>query len=91
MLRSRGKDFSPSVWNEKSIRNGLDMPTEQMMSYSWLRGRKTERYLLQYLQFLSRRKIACLERSKENISRRKLVKRLSINSVLLEIHPGSHD
>lgn len=40
MLRSREKGFSP--WEEKSIRNSLDMPTEQMMSCSWLRGRKTK-------------------------------------------------
>lgn len=38
-LRSREKGFSSYVWNKKTIKNGLDMPTEQMMSYSWLRGR----------------------------------------------------
>ena len=76
MLRSRERGFSPSVWNKKSIRNGLDMPTEKMMSYSWLNRRKTGQYLLQDFHLLSRRKIVCLERSKENISRKKLVKRL---------------
>ena len=76
MLRSRERGFSPSVWNEKSIRNDLDMPTEKMMSYSWLKRRKTGQYLLQDFLLLSRRKIVCLERSKENISRKKLVKRL---------------
>lgn len=42
MLRSREKGFCLSVSNEKTIRNGLDMPTEQMMSCSWLGRRKTK-------------------------------------------------
>ena len=58
MLRSREKGFSPSVWNEKSIRNGLDMPTEQMMSYSWLKRRKTGRYLLQDFHLLSKERLS---------------------------------
>lgn len=90
MLTSREKGSSPSVWDEKAIGKGLDMPTEQMMSYSCLRGRKTKLVPSVVLLLLSGGKIVFLETSKENI-RRKLVKRLPMDSVLVEIHLGPPD
>lgn len=89
MLTSREKGSSPSVCDEKTIGNGLGMPTEQMMSYSCLRGRKTKLVPSMVLLLLSRGKMVFLETSKENIPRRKLVKRMPVDSVLVEIYLGS--
>ena len=88
MLTSKEKGSSPSVWDEKAIGKGLDMPTEQMMSYPCLRGRKTKLVPSVVLLCLSGGKIVSLETSKENMPRRKLVRRLPMDSVLVEVHLG---
>lgn len=85
-LQSREKGFSLYVRNKKTIKNGLDIPAEQMTSYSWLRGRNIK--LVPSVVLLPSLEKKDGLAGDQHGPGGKLMKRLSVNSVLPEIHLG---